>query len=157
LWSFTSDPMAVLAYGALESEDGATSIAIESLRPQKNFLVARVKGVADRRAAEQLRNLALYVPRERLPGLNKEDEFYHADLVGLTVTDRTGLALGTIVAIHNFGAGDILELQPALGGPTAMLPFTDTVVPVVDVANGRIVAEPPEGMFERSATDEENE
>jgi len=156
-WSYTGDPMAVLRYGALESEDGKTAIAIEALRPHKNFMVARVKGIADRRAAEELRNLALYVPRERLPGLDQRDEFYHADLVGLTVTDRSSRTLGTIVAIHNFGAGDILELRPVSGGPTAMLPFTETVVPVVDIANGRIVAEPPEGTFERAATEHENE
>jgi 16S rRNA processing protein RimM len=147
LWPFTGEPMAVLGYGPLASEDGTTTIRIEALRPQGDFLVARLHGIADRSAAEKLRNVELYVARDLLPGLEEEGEFYHADLVGLTVTDRSGGALGTVAAIHNFGAGDLLEVRPAAGGPTVLLPFTKTVVPVVDVAQGRIVAEPPAGTF----------
>ena len=146
LWSFTADPMAVADYGALESEDGTRSFTIEALRPAKDFLVVRFAGVADRTAAEQLRNLELYVARERLPA-PEADEFYHADLVGLAVVDRQGMTLGTVAAVHNFGAGDLIEVQPAHGGMTVMLPFTETIVPMVDVAAGRIVIDPPDGAF----------
>ena len=146
LWSFTADPLAVADYGALESEDGKRVFEIETLRPAKDFLVARFAGIADRSAAEALRNLELYVARDRLPP-PELDEFYHADLIGLAVMDARGESLGTVAAIHNFGAGDIIEVKPPLGGTTFMLPFTEAVVPVVDVAGGRIVVEPPAGTF----------
>ena len=143
LKSFTADPMAVKDYGALESEDGAASFEIEALRPAKGYLVARLRGVRDRNAAEQLTNLRLFVPRERLPP-PAADEFYHADLIGLAAVTAAGVEVGTVVAVHNFGAGDILELRPPAGGTTMMLPFTDAFVPRIDIAGGRIVVEPPE-------------
>ena len=143
LKSFTADPMAVKDYGLLESEDGAASFEIEALRPAKGYLVARLRGVRDRNAAEQLTNLRLFVPRERLPP-PAADEFYHADLIGLAAVTAAGVEVGTVVAVHNFGAGDILELRPPAGGTTIMLPFTDAFVPRIDIAGGRIVVEPPE-------------
>jgi len=143
LKSFTADPLAVKDYGVLESEDGAASFAIEALRPAKGYLVARLRGVRDRNAAEQLTNLRLFVPRERLPP-PASDEFYHADLIGLAAVTAEGTEVGTVVAVHNFGAGDILELRPPAGGATIMLPFTDAFVPRIDIAGGRIVVEPPE-------------
>jgi 16S rRNA processing protein RimM len=143
LKSFTADPLAVKDYGVLESEDGAASFAIEALRPAKGYLVARLRGVRDRNAAEQLTNLRLFVPRERLPP-PAADEFYHADLIGLAAVTAEGTEVGTVVAVHNFGAGDILELRPPAGGTTIMLPFTDAFVPRIDIAGGRIVVEPPE-------------
>ena len=143
LKSFTADPLAVKDYGVLESEDGAASFAIEALRPAKGYLVARLRGVRDRNAAEQLTNLRLFVPRERLPP-PASDEFYHADLIGLAAVTAAGVEVGTVVAVHNFGAGDILELRPPAGGTTIMLPFTDAFVPRIDIAGGRIVVEPPE-------------
>jgi 16S rRNA processing protein RimM len=143
LKSFTADPLAVKDYGVLESEDGAASFAIEALRPAKGYLVARLRGVRDRNAAEQLTNLRLFVPRERLPP-PASDEFYHADLIGLAAVTAEGTEVGTVVAVHNFGAGDILELRPPAGGTTIMLPFTDAFVPRIDIAGGRIVVEPPE-------------
>jgi 16S rRNA processing protein RimM len=146
LQSFTADPMAIAHYGALESEDGTLSLEIESVRPAKDVLVARFKGVADRSAAEQLRNLELFVPRTRLPA-PEADEFYHADLIGLAAVDADGVEIGTVVAVHNFGAGDILEVRPQAGRSTVMLPFTDATVPVVDIAGGRIVIDPPQGLF----------
>jgi 16S rRNA processing protein RimM len=146
LFSFTGDPMAVAGYGPLETEDGSRSFEIEAVRPAKDHLVARLRGVHDRDAAEQLRNIKLYVPRSRLPPPD-EEEYYHADLVGLAVVARDGSALGTVVAIQNYGAGDLVEVAPAAGGPTVMLPFTETVVPVVDIAAGRLVVEPPEGLL----------
>jgi 16S rRNA processing protein RimM len=140
LHAFTADPLALADYGLLESADGAQKFEIVALRPQKDFLVARLKGIDDRDAAEKLRHVELYVPRERLPE-PEADEFYHADLIGLRAEDASGAPLGTVVAVHNFGAGDILEIAPATGGPTAMLPFTQSVVPVVDLAGGRVVIE----------------
>jgi 16S rRNA processing protein RimM len=141
LWSFTTDPLAVRDYGALESEDGTTRFTIEAIRPAKGHLVARLSGVGDRDAAAKLTNMELYVPRERLPATAR-DEFYHADLIGLTAVDTSGTALGTVVAVHNFGAGDIIELQPAVGrSATVMIPFTEIAVPEVDVAAGRVVVE----------------
>ncbi|MGH6728087.1 MAG: ribosome maturation factor RimM [Pseudolabrys sp.] len=138
LWSFTEDPMAVAQYGPLETEDGARRFEIEAARPAKDHLVARIAGIADRDAAEQLRNTDLFVPRDRLPPIEDADTFYHADLVGLAAVSETGAALGTVTAVHNFGAGDLIEIAPAEGEPL-LLPFNETTVPTIDLAAGRIV------------------
>lgn len=138
LWSFTADPAAVADYGPFETADGRV-IEIEALRPARDFFVARLKGVADRDAAERLRNAELFVPRARLPAPQDADEYYHADLVGLAVVDAAGKALGRVVALHNFGAGDIVEVRRAEANDTVMLSFTQDVVPQIDVAGGRIV------------------
>jgi 16S rRNA processing protein RimM len=143
LKSFTADPMAVKDYGPLMSEDGSTSFEIEALRPAKGHLVARLRGVEDRDAAERLAHLRLFVPRERLPPAGA-DEFYYVDLIGLVAVTADGTEVGTVIAVHDFGAGDILELRPPAGGTTIMLPFTDAFVPAVDVAAGRITVAPPE-------------
>jgi 16S rRNA processing protein RimM len=142
LRSFTADPDAIAAYGPLETEDGHV-VQIESLRWAKDHFVARLAGVADRDAAERLTNVKLYVLRERLPAPDHADEFYHADLVGLAVVDRDGRKLGTVVAVHNFGAGDLIEVRPTDGNTTQMLLFNEATVPVVDLAAGRLVVEPP--------------
>ena len=139
---FTEDPLSVARYGVLETEDGKQRFEIEAVRPARDMLVARLKGISDRNAAERLKNLRLYVARERLPK-PADDEFYHADLVGLAAAGVNGEAVGTVKAVHNFGAGDLLEIEPAGGGDTMMLPFNETVVPVVDIAGRRIVVEPP--------------
>jgi 16S rRNA processing protein RimM len=146
LQSFTADPLAIADYGPLESEDGKRSFEIESVRPAKTVLVARLKGVTDRDAAEKLCNISLYVPRDRLPA-PEADEYYHADLIGLTATTRGGEALGTVVAVHDFGAGDMLELRLTAGGMTVMVPFNEVSVPQVDLAAGRVVVDPPEGTL----------
>jgi 16S rRNA processing protein RimM len=140
LWSFTADPKAVARYGALTTADGRT-IEIASLRAGKEFLIARVTGVTDRNGAERLRNLDLFIPRDRLPP-PAPDEYYHADLIGLAAQDRDGKALGTVIAVHNFGAGDLIEVAPARG-ETLLLPFTAEVAPEVDITGGRIVIDPP--------------
>jgi 16S rRNA processing protein RimM len=141
--SFTADPMAVTQYGVLSNADGTRGFEIESCRAAKGVLIARLKGVADRTAAEALCNVDLYVPRDRLPPPDA-DEFYHADLIGLAAVGRDGAAIGTVVAVHDFGAGDILEIAPAGGGPTLLLPFNDAVVPEIDIAGGRLVVMPPD-------------
>src|SRR5262249_18536565 len=115
LRSFTADPLAVKDYGVLEDETGRT-FEIASLRPAKDVLLARLAGVADRTAAESLRGVKLYLPRERLPPADDADTFYHVDLIGLTAVGRDGRPLGTVIAVHNFGAGDLLEVRPAEGG-----------------------------------------
>ena len=146
LWPFTARAEAVATYGPLQTADGTQSFEIEALRPAKDFLVARLKGVTDRAAAERLCNTDLYVPRERLP-LPEPEEFYYADLIGLRAEDTAGRTIGSVVAVHNFGAGDILEIAPAAGGDTVMLPFSTAVVPSVEIAAGRIVVAMPEGLL----------
>ncbi len=143
LWSFTEDPAAVGDYGPLETEDGRRRFEIESLRAAKDHFVARLKGIDDRDAAEALRNLELYVPRERLPAIREDDTFYVADLVGLDAVTTDGAVLGKVTAVHNFGAGDIVEIAPATGGPPLMLSFTAANVPEIDAKAGRIVVELP--------------
>ncbi len=142
LRSFTQDPADVQSYGPFESENGAQRFEIESLRPAKDHFIARVRGVADRNAAERLTNLKLYVPRDRLPPA-AEGEFYHADLIGLEAVTEGGAALGTVTAVHNFGAGDLIEIAPAGGGETLLVPFNDDAVPAVDIAARRMVVVPP--------------
>jgi 16S rRNA processing protein RimM len=146
LWSFTADPAAVADYGPLESEDGTQRFEIEAMRSAKDHLVARLSGVHDRDAAQRLTNMRLYVARERLPA-PAPDEFYHADLIGLRAEGRDGAELATIVAIHDFGAGDLLELRAAGANNTVLMAFTAATVPVVDIAGGRIVIDPPEELF----------
>jgi 16S rRNA processing protein RimM len=141
LRSFTAEPAAIAAYGPLESDDGRI-FTIETLRPTKDFFVVKLLGVADRDAAERLTNTKLYVPRERLPEPQAPDEYYHADLIGLHVVDRAGRPCGTVVAIHNFGAGDVIEIQPETGDKTEMLPFDAATVPEVNISAGRIVVSP---------------
>ncbi len=143
LWSFTEDPLAVTNYGPLETEDGVRRFEIEAARPAKDHLVARLKGVGDRNAAEKLRNTDLFVPRDRLPPIEEADTFYHADLVGLAAVSEDGAALGTVSAIHNFGAGDLIEIDPAAGGEPLLLPFNEMTVPTIDLKAGRIVVVPP--------------
>jgi 16S rRNA processing protein RimM len=143
LWSFTQEPMAVAEYGPLETQDGARTFEIEALRPGKGFLVARIAGVNDRDAAEALTNLDLFVPRARLPAIEEEDTFYYADLIGCAAVTAEGAVLGTVSAMHNFGAGDIIEIAPEGGGAPLMLSFTEANVPQVDLKAKRIVAVPP--------------
>jgi 16S rRNA processing protein RimM len=154
LWSFTADPMAVADYGPLETADGARRFEIETLRPAKDFLVARLKGFDDRSAAATLCNLELFLPRDRLPPIEEEDTYYYADLVGMAAVDRDGAALGSITAVHNFGAGDLIEIAPAAGGEPLLLPFTEAVVPSIDMAARTIVVVPPDVVIARPEADE---
>jgi 16S rRNA processing protein RimM len=142
LWTFTEDPFAVKRYGPLSTKDGTRQFEIASAREAKGHLVAQFKGIATRDEAERLNGLELYVARERLPATN-EDEYYHADLIGLVAVTTADEPLGRVVAIHNFGAGDILEIAPP-SGTTLLLPFTNAVVPTVDIAGGRVLIELPQ-------------
>src|ERR1700689_5311520 len=141
LWTFTEDPLAVKAYGPLVTKDGARSFEVASAREAKGHLVATLKGVGSREDAERLNGIELYVAREKLPATD-QDEYYHADLIGLAAVTPAKASLGRVVAIHNFGAGDIIEIAPPQGA-TLLLPFTGAVVPAVDVASGRVVIELP--------------
>jgi 16S rRNA processing protein RimM len=140
LRSFTSDPGSIAGYGPLETEDGRV-FEIEALRPAKDHFVVLLSGIGDRDSASALANIKLYVPRDRLPQTNEPDEFYHADLIGLAVVDRAGEKIGTVVAVHNFGAGDLIEMRPDAGGNTELVPFDAVHVPTVDVAAGKIVVD----------------
>ena len=144
LRSFTQDPAAITAYGPLESEDGSRRFEIQALRPAKDIFVARLKGVDDRNAAELLTNLKLYISRDRLPPVVEPDTYYHADLIGLAAVTEQGAALGRVSAVHNFGAGDVIEIARDGGGKPLMVPFTDTAVPNIDIDAGRIVVTPPD-------------
>lgn len=150
LKSYTGDPQAIGTYGPLIASDGRR-IEFTDIRQaggsSPDLLVVRVKGVADRTGAEALNRVALYLPRERLGATEDEDEFFTADLVGLTVVDTQGVVLGTVADVPNYGGGDLLEIKPALGGATALLPFTKAFVPVLAIAEGRVVVDPPEDLF----------
>jgi 16S rRNA processing protein RimM len=154
LWTFTEDPLAVKRYGPLMTKDGARQFEVTSAREAKGHLVASLKGIATREDAERLNGLELYVAREKLPA-TEQDEFYHADLIGLAAVNAAGEPLGKVIAIHNFGAGDIIEIAPP-ARTSMLLPFTNAVVPSVDLAGGRVVIELPaeiEGDDPTSADD----
>ena len=146
LKSFCADPAAIADYGPLADAEGKKTFAIRMVKPIKNGFAVRVDGVDSREQAAALAGISLHVPRDRLPSL-PDDEFYHADLIGLEVLDTGGRLLGRVAAVANHGAGDYLEITgEGLKNP-ALLPFTRAAVPTVDLAAGRIIADPPEGVF----------
>jgi len=142
LWTFTEDPLAVKRYGPLATRDGTRQFEVTHAREAKGHLVATLKGVTTREDAERLNGVELYIAREKLP-VAGEDEYYHADLIGLAAVTSADQPLGRVIAIHNFGAGDIIEIAPPQGA-TMLLPFTNAVVPTVDLAAGRVVIELPD-------------
>jgi 16S rRNA processing protein RimM len=139
LTAYTADPLSLLDYRDLQRESGAPGLTLTSARPAKGGIVARAKEVETREQAEALRGLRLYIPRERLPAPDDEDEFYLVDLIGCSVIMPEGEALGTVRSVHDFGAGDLLEVQPAAGA-SWWLPFTREAVPEVRLAQRVIVA-----------------
>jgi 16S rRNA processing protein RimM len=142
LRSFTEEPAAFASYGPLETEDGSRRLEIDTVKPSKDGFTVRFHGIAKREAAEALRNVKLYVDRDRLPP-TQGDEFYYADLIGLAAVTPAGEPLGEVIAIHNFGAGDIVELRMT-DGKAAMFAFDARTVPRVDIAGGTMVIVPPE-------------
>jgi 16S rRNA processing protein RimM len=150
LKSHTGDPRAIAGYGALLTADGR-SLTLAEVRPapgtSPDMLIARVTGVSGRTAAEALNRLALYVPRDRLAAPDDADEVYAADLIGAAAVDEAGAVIGTIVAVPNYGGGDLLEIRAAAGGSTALLPFTKIFVPALDVAARRVTVAVPEDFF----------
>jgi 16S rRNA processing protein RimM len=143
LKSFCSEPEAIASYGPLCAEDGSRHFTFRLTRPVAGGLGARVQGVSTREEAEALRGVSLYAERSALPSL-PDDEFYHSDLIGLEVRDTGGKLLGRVSAVHNHGAGDILEVSG--GAKALLLPFTLAIVPTVDLTARRIVVDPPEGL-----------
>lgn len=144
--SFCAVPEDVAAYGPLTSEDGTYRFELRIIRPVKNGFSVRLSGVKTKEEADALKGVRLYADRAVLPDL-PDDEFYHADLIGLDVLDTGGTVLGKIRAVHDHGAGDLLEVfGPGLKS-TVLLPFTREAVPTVDLNSGRIIADPPDGLF----------
>lgn len=144
--SYTAVPEDIESYSPLSSEDGTRSFALALVRPIKNGFVARITDVTTKEEADALRGTILYARRDQLPSL-PDDEFYHADLIGLSVYDTGGTLLGKVKTVQNHGADDLLELQLAGSSATVFLPFTKLAVPTVDLATGRIVADPPDGIL----------
>jgi 16S rRNA processing protein RimM len=144
--SFTACPENIVAYGPLSDETGRRRLELRLLGAAKGVLIARLSGVEDRNRAEALRGLRLYLPRSALPRPDP-DEYYHADLIGLEVVLGNGTPVGRVRAVHDFGAGDTLEVERP-GAPPAMVPFTREIVPIVAIDTGQLVIEPPPGLLE---------
>jgi 16S rRNA processing protein RimM len=145
LKSFCSDPEAIATYGMLYSEEGTRSFKVTLTRPVAGGLGARVSGIETKEQADRLKGISLYADRSMLPAL-PDDEFYHADLIGLEARDTGGAVLGRITAVHNHGAGDLLEIAGSGLKTILLLPFTQAAVPTVDLASGRVVVDLPEGL-----------
>lgn len=147
LKSFTATPGDIATYGPVTSEDGTQSFTITLTgQTTKGALIARLSGVATKEQADALRGLRLFVERDCLPAL-PDDEYYHADLIGLEVFDTGGTSLGRVKSVQNHGASDLIEIHGPGLKSTVLLPFTLDAVPTVDLASGRIIADPPEGLF----------
>lgn len=138
----TADPADIAAYGTLSDRAGKTKIEITNIRVVKKGVIARLAGVTDRNAAEALRGFELYVARDKLPE-PEEDEHYHADLLGLEAVADDGSVVGEVVAVQNFGAGDLLEIRLAGKSRTEFIPFDEHYVPEIDVAAGRVTVVMP--------------
>lgn len=146
LKSFCAVPEDIAAYAPLSTEDGSRSFTVRLSRPIGNGFAARLGGIASKEQADALRGLRLFAPRDRLPSL-PDDEYYHADLIGLEVLDTGGTRLGRVKSVLNHGAGDLLEIEVPGGSATVLLPFTMAAVPTVDIEAGRIIADPPDGLL----------
>lgn len=139
--SYTAAPADIVSYGSLRDEAGGRHFVLTLAGVTRGQLIARVKGVDDRNAAEALKGVELFVERAALPP-TEDDEYYLSDLIGLSCESTSGESLGFVRAVHDFGAGDVIEIERT-DGERAMLPFTRAVVPVVDLKAGRLVVEPP--------------
>jgi 16S rRNA processing protein RimM len=143
LKSFCSEPSDIGSYGPLSSEDGSREFRLTLTKPVTGGFGARIAGITTREEAEALRGVSLFVDRSRLPSL-PDDEFYHADLIGLDVLDTGGEQLGKVIAIHNHGAGDIIEISSTRHKSALLLPFTKAIVPNVDLSAGRLIVDLPD-------------
>jgi 16S rRNA processing protein RimM len=146
LKSYCADPQAIADYTPLFTEDGRSFAQVVLTGQLKNGFTARLDGVVTKEDADALRNVNLYAARNVMPSL-PDDEYYYADLIGLTVVDTGGVILGTVKNVMDHGAGDLLEVMPAGQSETVLLPFTQAAVPTVDLSAKRIVADPPDGLF----------
>lgn len=176
--SFTAVPSDVASYGPVTSEDGRTTLTLTVTGQAKGVVLCRAAEVADRDRAEALKGVRFYVSRDALPEVGDEDDFYHADLIGLKAVLEDGAVLGEVSAVHDFGAGDIVEIAlasdaalalvrgketgrgrgaiQAKGHQTVLIPFTKAAVPTVDLAAGTMVIVPPEGLFGPDPVRDEN-
>lgn len=152
LKSFAAQPEDIATYGPLSTEDGARSFDVTLTGQASNGLTARLSGIRTKEQADALRGTQLYVARSVLPSL-PDDEYYHADLVGLDVFDTGGRPLGRVKSVQNHGASDLLELGIPGDSATVLLPFTRAAVPTVDLTARRIVADPPDGLFPQGPSD----
>lgn len=134
--AYTDDPLALADYGPLFTDDGR-ALTVKDIRSGKGVVIVRFEGVTSRNDAQALNGKALFVDRSALPEELEDEEFYHADLIGLTVLDETDRTVGKVVAVHDFGAGDLLEVRPARG-QTLLIPFTREAVPHVGLSEGVI-------------------
>ncbi len=141
--SFTEDPLALASYGPLSTNKPGLTIKILAARTTTNVLVARLEGINDRNAAEKLNGVELYVDRALLPDPDDDDDFYHADLIGLKARLADGSEIGEVMAVPNFGAGDLLEIRDPRSGDTYLYPFSKAVVPEVRIAEGYLMIDPP--------------
>ena len=140
---FTQNPGDIAAYGALVDKTGARTFKIDGVRPLRDdMMIARVAGVANREAAAALTHIGLFARRDQLPPPSA-GEYYQDDLIGLSATLSDGTPFGEVIAVLNYGAGDILEIAPEGGGDTVLLPFTDACAPILDFARGVITVVPP--------------
>lgn len=144
--SFCAQPDDIETYSPLSNQAGTRSFTLALVRPMKNGFVARITDVETKEQADALKGTQLFARREQLPSL-PDDEYYYSDLTGLAVFDTGGAPLGKVKSVQNHGAGDLLEVQLPNVSATVLVPFTQAVVPTVDLATGRIVADPPEGLF----------
>ena len=150
--SFTADPADVDAYGPVETKDGR-KLEVTVTERRADVVIVRIKGVADRNAAEAMKGVELYVDRKALPAA-EEGSYYHADLIGLGVALVSGESLGTVAAVHNFGGGDMIEVTMA-GGRSELVPFTDATIASVDLKGGMITINPLKGLFAEETDEEE--
>jgi 16S rRNA processing protein RimM len=142
---YGDDPLSFADYGVLTTKDGKTSFEVEKARVQKTVVVTRFKGITDRNQAEALNGVDLYIDRDQLPEPD-EDEFYYSDLTGLAVVDLSGETLGTVIAVQDFGAGDLLEVRPKRGR-SFYVPFTKEFVPEVSLSEGMVRVDLPQDYF----------
>lgn len=146
LKSFCADPAAIADYTPLTTAEGRSFATLILTGRMSGGLSARLDGVATKEQADALKGADLYADRARLPSL-PDDEYYHADLIGLTVLDTGGTLLGTVKSVDNHGAGDLLEVVAPSLKDSVLVPFTLAIVPTVDLAARRIIADPPAGLF----------
>ena len=146
--TFTEDPLAIGTYGPLQDEARTRQFEISNVQTAKDGVVARLKGVSTREQADALKGVEFFVDRDRLPDVEDDSTFYFEDLIGLVAINENGSALGQVVAVQNFGAGDLLEVRPATGGATVLVPFTREIVPDIDKEAGWLLMLAPEGIFE---------
>lgn len=147
---FGDDPDSLTAYGPLTRSDGGPPLRVHDLRNGKSpdMVIARFEGVTSREMVIAMNGVELSLPRSALPAIDDEDDFYHADLLGLEVRLMDGSRFGEIIQVADFGAGDLLDVKPDRGGASVLIPFTKAIVPEVKIAEGYVVLDAPDGLLD---------